>query len=201
MDTKTQNLPITHTQPHSNARPQGHPCSQCNCSHHCQSCSWSCSQSPASHCSPAVPRSQSPSPSTPPRNHKHAMHPHHCRLRPTPHSSSCPRKRKTLEGKVNKRKAVKKSQRGHKATRRSSGTFQAEGEGTGPWARKGSPARPGDSGVRARPLRQGTEEAWQVMRDAGWTGSVNRLDGLAGWTDERLASGITGGWAHGGPNS
>ncbi|XP_037360469.1 nuclear transition protein 2 isoform X2 [Talpa occidentalis] len=125
MDTKTQNLSITHTQPHSNSRPQGHPCSQCNCSHHCQNCSQSCSrsssQSPASHCSTVASPSQSPSPSLPPRNHKHAMHPHHCRLRPTTHSSSCPKKRKTLEGKVNKRKVLKKSQRGHKTKRRGSG--------------------------------------------------------------------------------
>nr|XP_025858905.1 nuclear transition protein 2 [Vulpes vulpes] len=135
MDTKTQSLPITHTQPHSNSRPQGHTCNQCTCSSHCQTCSQSCSrsrsssQSPTGHHSSSGHQSQSPHPTPPPRHQKHTMHSHHCPPRPTTHSCSYPKNRKNFEGKVNKRKVVKRSQQVYKTKRRNSGIFQAGGEG------------------------------------------------------------------------
>ncbi|XP_006146589.1 nuclear transition protein 2 [Tupaia chinensis] len=122
MDTKAQSLPIAHTQPHSNSRPQGHTCSQGSRSHHCQHCSWSCSRGMASHRSSLGHQGQSPgpSPSLPPRHHRQTMHSHPSPSRPT-HHSSCLRKRKTLVGKVNKRKGTKRSRQVYKTKRRSSG--------------------------------------------------------------------------------
>ncbi|XP_045398552.1 nuclear transition protein 2 [Lemur catta] len=139
MDTKTQSLSVTHTQPHGNCRPQSHACSQCNCSHHCQNCSQSCrrnkgcsrssSQSPTSHrsplrsCSPSSHQSQSPSPSPPAKHHKQIMHSHHhSPTRPTAHCSSCPRNRKTLESKVNKKRKVgKRTHQVYKTKRQNTG--------------------------------------------------------------------------------
>ncbi|XP_014648923.1 PREDICTED: nuclear transition protein 2 [Ceratotherium simum simum] len=117
MDTKTQSLPITHTQPHSSSRPQSHTCNPCTCGHHCQSCSQSCSRGQGcatGHCS------QSPSPN-PPRPHKHTMHSRHCPTRPTTHSCSYSKSRKNLKRKADKRKTVKRSQRVYKTERWSSG--------------------------------------------------------------------------------
>ncbi|XP_058567037.1 nuclear transition protein 2 [Neofelis nebulosa] len=101
MDTKTQSLPITHTQPHSNSRPQSHTCSQC--------------------CGPTGHQSQSPDPSPPPRHQKHSMRSHHCPPRPTTRSRSYPKNRKNSGGKVKKRKAAKRSQQVYKTKRRNSG--------------------------------------------------------------------------------
>ncbi|XP_004691813.1 PREDICTED: nuclear transition protein 2 [Condylura cristata] len=201
MDTKTQNLPITHTQPHSNARPQGHPCSQCHCSHHCQNCSQSCSrsssQSPAGHGSPAASSSQTPSPSPPPRNHKHAMHAHHCRLRPTTHASSCPKRRKPLEGKVTRRRVVKKGQRGHRTKRRSAGTIArnalpAGGRATGPQMGRAA----GQTWAQCRQM--------QRARQPGGRGDSHQAVGwVVGWTDGRMVRWLwqqetrrVNGWTH-----
>ncbi|XP_034878327.1 nuclear transition protein 2 [Mirounga leonina] len=119
MDTKTQSLPNTHTQPHSNSRPQSHTCSPCTCSSHCHTCSQTCSRSCSR--SPTGYQSQISHPSPPPRHQKHTMHSHHCSPRPTTHSCSYPKNRKNLEGKVNKRKVVKRRQQVYKTKRRSSG--------------------------------------------------------------------------------
>uniref|UniRef100_A0A8C3X4F8 Nuclear transition protein 2 n=1 Tax=Catagonus wagneri TaxID=51154 RepID=A0A8C3X4F8_9CETA len=127
MDTKTQSPPSAHTQPHSSSRPQSHTCNQCSCGHHCQNCSQSCSRSRSSSQSPRGHRhlpghhSQSLSPSLSPRHHKHAVHSHRCASRPSTRSCSYSKNRKNLEGKVNKRKAVKRSQQVYKTKRRSSG--------------------------------------------------------------------------------
>ncbi|XP_077629406.1 nuclear transition protein 2 [Crocuta crocuta] len=133
MDTKTQSLPIAHTQPHGNSRPQSHTCSPCNCSSHCHSCgqtcgrtcgqsrSGSCSRSRTSSHSPTGPQSQSPSPSPPPRHQKHSQHSCRCPPQPTAHSCSYPKNRKNLERKVNKRKVARRSPQAHKTKRRNSG--------------------------------------------------------------------------------
>uniref|UniRef100_A0A8C6RUE8 Nuclear transition protein 2 n=1 Tax=Nannospalax galili TaxID=1026970 RepID=A0A8C6RUE8_NANGA len=110
MDTKMQSLPTTHPHPHSTSWPQGHTCNQCNCGRRCRSCS------PANHRSTSC----RPNPSPPPRHPKQTMHSRHTPPRPS-HCGSCPRNRKTLEGKVNKRKAVRRRKRTHGAKRRSSG--------------------------------------------------------------------------------
>ncbi|XP_052615432.1 nuclear transition protein 2 [Peromyscus californicus insignis] len=111
MDTKTQSLSTTHSHPHSSSRSQDHTCNQCNCSHHCRSCSQ------ASHPS----SSSSPNPRPPPRHSKQAMHSRHSTPRSS-HRGSCSKNRKTLEGKVNKRKVVRRRKRTHRAKRCSSGT-------------------------------------------------------------------------------
>ncbi|KAB0348606.1 hypothetical protein FD755_005628 [Muntiacus reevesi] len=128
MDTKTQSLPNTHTQPHSNSRSQSHACKQCSCSHHCQSRSRSCrsrsqssSQRPRSHRRPAGRQGQSPGPSSPLRRLRYAMHSHQCPSRPVTHSCSHSKNRKNLEGKVIKRKQVKRSKQVYKRKRQSSG--------------------------------------------------------------------------------
>ncbi|XP_019506425.1 PREDICTED: nuclear transition protein 2 [Hipposideros armiger] len=135
MDTKAQNIPITHTQPHCNSRSQSHTCNHCSCSHHCQncsqSCSWSqgCSQSPTGHCSLSGHQSQSPRSSPLSQHQRHAMHSHHCPKQPATHSCRHPKNKKNLEGKVKKRKVIKRRRRVYKTKRRSSGTFRAGGEG------------------------------------------------------------------------
>ncbi|XP_010337737.1 nuclear transition protein 2 [Saimiri boliviensis] len=133
MDTKTHSLPTT--QPHSSSRPQGPTCRPCTCSHHCQTCSQHCSQgrsssrSPTTHHSPpgahssAGRQSQSPSPSPPPRHHKKTMNSHHSPTRPAILYSSCPKRRKNLEGKMNKRKMAKRIRQVYKTKKRSSGTL------------------------------------------------------------------------------
>ncbi|XP_070218680.1 nuclear transition protein 2 [Bos mutus] len=128
MDTKTQSLPNTHAQPHSNSRPQSHACHHCSCSQHCQSRSRSrscrsCSSNrrPRSHRSPAGRQGQSPGPSPPLRRHRHTMHSHQCPSRPVTHSCSHSKNRKNLEGKVIKRKQVKRSKQVYKKKRQSSG--------------------------------------------------------------------------------
>ncbi|OWK11410.1 TNP2 [Cervus elaphus hippelaphus] len=123
MDTKTQSLPNTHTQPHSNSRPQSHACKQCSCSHHCQSRSRSrsSSQRPRSRRSPAGHQARSPGPSPPLRRLRYAMHSHQCPSRPVTHSCSHSKNRKNLEGKVIKRKQVKRSKQVYKRKRQSSG--------------------------------------------------------------------------------
>ncbi|XP_020736244.1 nuclear transition protein 2 [Odocoileus virginianus] len=130
MDNKTQRLPNTHTQPHSNSRPQSHACNQCSRSHHCQSrshsrsCrsrSQSSSQRRRSHRSPAGHQGQSPGPSPPLRRHRYTMHSHQCPLRPVTHSCSHFKNRKNLEGKVIKRKQVKRSKQVYKRKKQSSG--------------------------------------------------------------------------------
>ncbi|XP_055264784.1 nuclear transition protein 2 [Moschus berezovskii] len=129
MDTKTHSLPNTHTQTHSNSRPQSHSCNQCSCSHHCQSRSrsrsQSCrgrssSQSPRSHRSPAGHQCQSPGPSPLLRRHRYTMHSHQCPSRPITHSCSHSKNRKNMEGKVIKRKQVKRSKQVYKRKRQSS---------------------------------------------------------------------------------
>ncbi|XP_047570433.1 nuclear transition protein 2 [Lutra lutra] len=124
MDTKTQSLPNTHTQPHSNSRPQSHTCGPCTCSSHCQACGQSCGRSQScsrsSSQSPTGRQGQSPYPSPPLRRQKHTMHSHHRPPRPTAHSCSYSKNRKNLEGKV-KRKVAKRSQQVYKTKRRSSG--------------------------------------------------------------------------------
>lgn len=134
MDTKTQSLPNTHAQPHSNSRPQSHACHHCSCSQHCQSrcrsrsCrSRSSNRRPRSHRSPAGRQGQSPGPSPPLRRHRHTMHSHQCPSRPVTHSCSHSKNRKNLEGKVIKRKQVKRSKQVYKKKRQSSGTCQAGG--------------------------------------------------------------------------
>ncbi|XP_047695097.1 nuclear transition protein 2 [Prionailurus viverrinus] len=113
MDTKTQSLPITHTQPHGNSRPQSHTCSQC--------CGRSRSRSRSSGHSPTGHQSQSPDPSPPPRHQKHSMRSHRCPPRPTTRSCSYPKNRRNSGGKVKKRKAAKRSPRVYKTKRRNSG--------------------------------------------------------------------------------
>ncbi|XP_021065588.1 nuclear transition protein 2 [Mus pahari] len=98
-----QSLPTAHSHPHSSSRPQSHTsnqCNQCTCSHHC--------------------RSSSPSPGPPMKHPKPSMHSRHSPSRPR-HRGSCSKNRKTLEGKVSKRKAVRRRKRTHRAKRRSSG--------------------------------------------------------------------------------
>nr|XP_020022853.1 nuclear transition protein 2 [Castor canadensis] len=114
MDTKMQSLPTTHTQPHSSSRPQSHTCSQCTCSLHCQGCSWgrSCS-------SPGRP-SSSVSPSPPPKPPRQTTHSQLSPPRPA-HYSSCPKNKKTLEGKVNKKRAVRRNKRVYRSKRQSTG--------------------------------------------------------------------------------
>ncbi|XP_032956883.1 nuclear transition protein 2 [Rhinolophus ferrumequinum] len=164
MDTKAQNLPFTHTQPHSSSRSQSHTCNHCSCSHHCQNCSPTCSwsqgcrqsqsyrqsrgssQSPTGHCSPPGPQSQSPRSSPLPKHQKHTMHPQHCPKRPATHSSRYPKNRKNVDAKVNKRKAVKRSRRVYKTKRRSSGTFHAGGEGELPSWTSGAVRRTNQGG-------------------------------------------------------
>ncbi|KAM7228100.1 hypothetical protein CapIbe_020554 [Capra ibex] len=132
MDTKTQSLPNTHTQPHSNSRPQSHACNQCSCSHHCQSRgrSRSCrshsrsrsrnsSRRPRSHRSPAGHQGSGSSP--PLRRHRYTMHSHQGPSRAVTHSCSHSKNRKNLEGKVIKRKQVKRSKQVYKRKRQSSG--------------------------------------------------------------------------------
>ncbi|CAO2641833.1 Nuclear transition protein 2 [Lemmus lemmus] len=104
MDTKTQSL--SSIQPHpQTSRSQGHTCNQCSCSHHCRSCSQ------AGH------PSSSSSPSPPSRHPKQTMHSRH-----SPKYRSCGSKnRKTLEGKVNKRKAVRRRKRTYRAKKRRTG--------------------------------------------------------------------------------
>uniref|UniRef100_A0ABZ3NNN2 Nuclear transition protein 2 n=3 Tax=Rattus norvegicus TaxID=10116 RepID=A0ABZ3NNN2_RAT len=110
MDTKMQSLPTTHPHPHSSSRPQSHTNNQCACSHHCRSCSQ------AGHPS----SSSSPSSGPPTKHPKTPMHSRYSPSRPS-HRGSCPKNRKTLEGKVSKRKAVRRRKRTHRAKRRSSG--------------------------------------------------------------------------------
>nr|CAA34914.1 unknown protein [Mus musculus] len=113
MDTKMQSLPTTHPHPHSSSRPQSHTsnqCNQCTCSHHCRSCSQ------AGHAG----SSSSPSPGPPMKHPKPSVHSRHSPARPS-HRGSCPKNRKTFEGKVSKRKAVRRRKRTHRAKRRSSG--------------------------------------------------------------------------------
>uniref|UniRef100_A0A8C5NZB5 Nuclear transition protein 2 n=1 Tax=Jaculus jaculus TaxID=51337 RepID=A0A8C5NZB5_JACJA len=107
MDTKAQSLPTTHT--HSTSRPQGH---SSNCGHHCRSCN------PSGHAS----SSSSPSPGPPARHPKQTMHSRYALQRPS-HSRSFPRNRKTLEGKVIKRKRVRRGKRARtqRAKRRTPG--------------------------------------------------------------------------------
>nr|XP_021504060.1 nuclear transition protein 2 [Meriones unguiculatus] len=112
MDTKMQSLSTTHSHPHSSSRPQGHTCNQCNCSHHCRSCS------PAGHPS----SSSSPSPSPPSRHPKPTTQSRHSPPRTGHHRGSSSKTRKTLEGKVSKRRAVRRRKRTNRAKRRSSGT-------------------------------------------------------------------------------
>ncbi|XP_049760983.1 nuclear transition protein 2 [Elephas maximus indicus] len=131
MDTKTQSLPTTQPQPHSNSRSQSHIRSQGSCSHHCQACSqdcrrsqscsqsWSSSQSPPSHRSLGH-QGQSPNPRLPPRHPKKTMYSHHSPTRSTVPCSSYSKNRKTRGGKVNKRK-VKRNRQAYKTKRRSSG--------------------------------------------------------------------------------
>uniref|UniRef100_A0A8C0ZXS8 Nuclear transition protein 2 n=1 Tax=Castor canadensis TaxID=51338 RepID=A0A8C0ZXS8_CASCN len=110
MDTKMQSLPTTHTQPHSSSRPQSHTCSQCTCSLHCQGCSW------AAHLGP----SSSVSPSPPPKPPRQTTHSQLSPPRPA-HYSSCPKNKKTLEGKVNKKRAVRRNKRVYRSKRQSTG--------------------------------------------------------------------------------
>jgi hypothetical protein len=115
-----QSLPTTHPHPHSSSRPQSHTsnqCNQCTCSHHCRSCSQ------AGHAG----SSSSPSPGPPMKHPKPSVHSRHSPARPS-HRGSCPKNRKTFEGKVSKRKAVRRRKRTHRAKRRSSGTCRASGD-------------------------------------------------------------------------
>ncbi|KAK7825844.1 hypothetical protein U0070_008600 [Myodes glareolus] len=109
MDTKMQSLSSTHPHP---SRSPGHPCSQCSCSHHCRSCNQ------AGHPS----SSSSSSPSPPSKHPKLTMHSQHS----PKYRSGCSKNRKTLEGKVNKRKAVRRRKRTYRTKRRSSGTCPVE---------------------------------------------------------------------------
>uniref|UniRef100_A0A2K5EUN5 Nuclear transition protein 2 n=1 Tax=Aotus nancymaae TaxID=37293 RepID=A0A2K5EUN5_AOTNA len=133
IDTKTHSLPITHAQPHSNSWPQSPTCSPCICSRHCQTCSQHCSRSRSSRRSPTTHHSppgahsssgcqnQSPSPSPPPKQHKKTTNSQHSPTRPTILYSSCPKRRKNLEGKMNKRKMAKRIRKVYKTKKRSSG--------------------------------------------------------------------------------
>lgn len=109
MDTKMQSLSSTHPHP---SRSQGHPCNQCSCSHHCRSCNQ------AGHPS----SSSSSSPSPPARHPKLTMHSRHS----PKYRGCCSKSRKTLEGKVNKRKAVRRRKRTYRTKRRSPGTCPVE---------------------------------------------------------------------------
>lgn len=102
MDTKMQSLSSTHP-----PRSQGHTCNQCSCSHHCRNCSQAGHQSSSS----------SPSPSP-----KQTMHSRHS----PKYRGCCSKNRKTLEGKVNKRKAVRRRKRTYRTKTRSSGTCPVE---------------------------------------------------------------------------
>nr|NP_776625.1 nuclear transition protein 2 [Bos taurus]CAA39810.1 transition protein 2 [Bos taurus]CAA39811.1 transition protein 2 [Bos taurus] len=127
MDTKTQSLPNTHAQPHSNSRPQSHACHHCSCSQHCQSrsrsrsCrSRSSSRRPRSHRSPTGHQGRArPQPSSEAPQTHHALPP--VSSRPVTHSCSHSKNRKNLEGKVIKRKQVKRSKQVYKRKRQSSG--------------------------------------------------------------------------------
>nr|BAT46585.1 transition protein 2 [Tokudaia muenninki] len=110
MDTKMQRLPTTHFHLHSSSRPQSHTNNQCICSHYCRSCSQ------AGHLS----SSSSPSPGPPMKYPKASRHSRHSHSRAS-HRRSCPKNRKTLQGKVSKRKVVRRRKQTHRAKKRSSG--------------------------------------------------------------------------------
>ncbi|KAM4819893.1 nuclear transition protein 2 [Thomomys bottae] len=117
MDTKMQSPSTTaHSQPTHSSHHCSAGCNQCSCSLHCQSCHRSRSCSPPSCQSP----SPSPSPSPPSKTSRQSTHSHLSPARPS-HHSGCSRNRKTLEGKVNKRRVIKRSRQGHRTKRRGAG--------------------------------------------------------------------------------